>query len=245
MYKKELAEQLAYDYCCSVEDVLDGNNHFSVFERNGGQRVFDSLEMPALKIVAVNGKLLFAGAPEVMEKCRGSFSKEGAAWFMDVHNFRKIEELLEEFGHRIKTVHPFFLPENDAVPEAKFEIKKYDQQEILQFKDDERFPEAFSFDEQAPDVLAVAAFKDGEIIGMAGASADSPTFWQIGINVSKDSECAHVGSTLVSILKKDIMDFGKVPYYGTSFSNLCSQRVALNAGFKPAWVELLSEKNNF
>ncbi len=23
MYKKELAEQLAYDYCCSVEDVLD------------------------------------------------------------------------------------------------------------------------------------------------------------------------------------------------------------------------------
>ena len=32
-------------------------------------------------------------------------------------------------------------------------------------------------------VLAVAAFRVGEIVGMAAASADSPVAWQIGVDV--------------------------------------------------------------
>ena len=82
----------------------------------------------------------------------------------------------------------------------------------------------------------------GKIIGMAGASADSTTFWQIGINTEKEAEGRGIASLLVKILKEDIEKLGKVPYYGTSMSNLVSQRVAANAGFKPAWVELLAER---
>ena len=76
---------------------------------------------------------------------------------------------------------------------------------------------------------------------VAGASADSPLFWQIGINVEKEAECRHIASTLVTILKEEIEKLGKVPYYGTSMSNLASQRAAVNAGFRVAWVELLAE----
>lgn len=81
-----------------------------------------------------------------------------------------------------------------------------------------------------------------EIAGMAGASADSPTFWQIGINVNKEYEGRHIASGLVSILKHDILQKGIVPYYGTSFSNLASQHVAVRAGFEAAWVELITER---
>ncbi len=98
---------------------------------------------------------------------------------MDVANFRELDEILKEEGYRIKTAHPFFFPKDNQV----YEIKKYNQEEILQFKDDDRFDEAFCFNEASPDVLAVAAIIDNEIVGMAGASADSPSFWQIGINV--------------------------------------------------------------
>lgn len=77
---------------------------------------------------------------------------------------------------------------------------------------------------------------------MAGASADSPTFWQIGINVNKEYEGRHIASGLVSILKHDILQKGIVPYYGTSFSNLASQHVAVRAGFEVAWVELITER---
>lgn len=90
-------------------------------------------------------------------------------------------------------------------------------------------------------MLGVAAISDGKIIGMAGASADSPLFWQIGINVEKEAECRHIASTLVTILKEEIEKLRKVPYYGTSMSNLASQRAAVNAGFRVAWVELLAE----
>ena len=81
-----------------------------------------------------------------------------------------------------------------------------------------------------------------EIAGMAGASADSPTFWQIGINVNKEYEGRHIASGLVSILKHDILQKGIVPYYGTSFSNLASQHVAVRAGFEAAWVELITDR---
>jgi len=121
------------------------------------------------------------------------------------------------------------------------EIRTYDRGEILQFAGDNRFDEAFCFDEKSPDMLGVAAISDGKIIGMAGASADSPLFWQIGINVEKEAECRHIASTLVTILKEEIEKLGKVPYYGTSMSNLASQRAAVNAGFRVAWVELLAE----
>ncbi len=123
-----------------------------------------------------------------------------------------------------------------------FEIKKYNHDEIQQFKGNEQFNEAFCFDENSPDMLAVAAISKGKIIGMAGASADSTTFWQIGINTEKEAEGRGIASLLVKILKEDIEKLGKVPYYGTSMSNLASQRVAANAGFKPAWVELLAER---
>lgn len=30
-YKQELSRQLALDYCCNVEDILDNKNHFSEY----------------------------------------------------------------------------------------------------------------------------------------------------------------------------------------------------------------------
>ena len=71
---------------------------------------------------------------------------------------------------------------------------------------------------------------------------DSPSFWQLGINVNKKFEGRHIASGLVSMLKADIMQKGIVPYYGTSFSNLASQHVAAKAGFEVAWVELITER---
>ena len=237
-----LFEQLAFDYCCSAKDVLDDENHFTVFSQNSGQRVFDSMDNPTLKITVINDKLLFTGKEEVIHKCKELYKDTTGPWFMDVHNFRILEELLGQHGSRIKTVHPFFIPTVvDESYASDFEIVKYSKEEIEQFRDDERFDEAFCFDEKAPDMLGIAAVKNGEIIGMAGASADSPTFWQIGINVMPGAENCHVATALVSKLKKEVLALGKTPYYGASMSNLASQRVALNSGFKPAWVELLSE----
>ena len=51
-----------------------------------------------------------------------------------------------------------------------------------------------------------------------------------------------VGSLLVGLLKNELLDRGILPFYGTSMSHIVSQKVALNAGFSPAWAELYCEK---
>ncbi|OPJ56561.1 hypothetical protein [Clostridium oryzae] len=66
------------------------------------------------------------------------------------------------------------------------DVKWYEQADIYQFRNDDRFEEAFAFKESHPDVLAVAALDGDKIMGMAGASADSSTMWQIGVDVMPD-----------------------------------------------------------
>lgn len=242
-WKQKLYQQLAIDYCCSVEDMKDERNHFTEYCRLDGRRRFDESEDCILKAIVVNGKLVFSGEKQMMDLCRDKFAITSGSWFMDVGNFRILESILQTEGYRLKSAHPFFIPKDEKVCHIDgVEIRKYDQNEILQFRGDPRFDEAFCFDEQSPDMIGVAALVDNEIVGMAGASADSPNLWQIGINVAKQCEGKHIGSALVSILKEDIMERGIVPYYGTSMSHLASQKVAARAGFEVAWVELLSEK---
>lgn len=241
--KEKLYQQLAIDYCCSVEEIRDSNNHFTEYKKLDGRRKFEESDECILKAIVVNGKLVFTGKKQVVDKCRQKFYNNSGSWFMDVANFREIDNILTNEGYRIKTAHPFFIPRNDEIRKMDgIEIRKYNQEEILAFKGDDRFDEAFCFDEKSPDVLAVAAIVNHEIVGMAGASADSPAFWQIGINVERKFEGRHIASGLVSILKHDILQKGIVPYYGTSFSNLASQHVAARAGFETAWVEMITER---
>lgn len=248
MYEKKdlknmLYKQLALDYCCTAEEVADPYSHFTEYHELEGRRRFEEQDACALKVAVVNGKLLFTGKKEIVEACRVKYETHSGAWFMDVANFRTLDTILEPYGYRLKTAHPFFLPGRE---EKKYDcdvtIRHYQEEEIKQFEGDTRFDEAFCFDEKTQDMLGVAAVQEEEIIGMAGASADSPYFWQIGINVAKEAEGRHIATKLVSLITQDILKQGKVPYYGTSISNLASQRVAANAGFEVAWVELLAER---
>lgn len=241
--KEKMYQQLAIDYCCNVSDIKNHKNCFVEYRALEGRRRFEEADTCILKAIVINGKIIFAGEGHVVAACKQKFSDRPGSWFMDVANFRDLDEILKEEGYQIKTAHPFFIPcDNRICKMDGVEIKKYNQKEILQFKGDSRFDEAFCFDRNSPDVLAVAAIVNHEIVGMAGASADSPYFWQIGINVNKEFEGRHIASGLVSILKYDILQKGIVPYYGTSFSNLASQHVAIKAGFEVAWVELITEK---
>lgn len=239
----ELTTQLSRDYCCAVSAVRDKENHFTVLETLPGQRRFRGMETCALKIASVNGKLLFCGKEEIIRHCEAQFKNEGAPWFFEIKNLRRIEELLAPFGQRIRTVHPFFLP-RAGMPEHMTDAADlvwYEKEALEQFRGDSRFTEALTFDPNAPDMLAVASVRGGEILGMAGASADSGTLWQIGINVEEKERGRGTAQRLVLALKNEILRRGILPYYGTSMSHFASQRVALAAGFVPSWTELITE----
>lgn len=90
---------------------------------------------------------------------------------------------LSRWGYQIETARPFFISETLSDVHVKgYDIHWYYDNEIEQFRGDAKYNEAFAFCEDAPDMIGVAAVKGGSILGMAGASCDSPTVWQIGIN---------------------------------------------------------------
>lgn len=238
-----LARQLALDYCCSPEEVKDGANHFALHRPLEGRRRYKEDLPCVLKIAAVNGKLLFCGSAEALSLCRQRFGGDGAAWFFEPENLRALDRLLRPMGVEIAAARPFYIAEEiGPEPPVDAQIRWYGEAEIEPFRGDARFGEAFTFLREAPDRIGVAALREGRILGMAGASADSPTMWQIGINVEPDARLSGLGTALVARIRNAILRLGILPYYGTSISHLASQRVALGAGFRPAWAELVTAK---
>lgn len=236
-----LLRQLSADFCCTEADVLDAQHHFTVFTPHPDRRQYMEIRPCVLKIAVVNGKLLFTGRTDVIARCQELFADANAPWFMEARNMAALNRELAAFGAEIRHARPFYTADEALPVDTKdFDIRRFTPETIGQFKGDERFGDAYGFCEDAPDMLGVAAVKDGVILGMAGASADSPHLWQIGINVLLEARGQGIASMLVRLLRNDVLAAGRLPYYGTSISHLASQRVALRSGFLPAWFELVA-----
>lgn len=118
------------------------------------------------------------------------------------------------------------------------DIQWYEGERLARFAGDARFAEALADNPAWPDQLAVAALSEGGILGMAAASRDSARLWQIGVNVDAAALGRGIATALVALLGDALLARGVVPFYGTAASHIISQRVAVAAGFLPAWAEL-------
>ena len=236
-----LLRQLAADFCVSEADILDAGHHFTVFEPQPDRRLYLEVTPCILKIAVVRGKLLFTGQADVIARCRELYADADAPWFMEAPNLAALNRELEPFHAQIRYRQPFYIADKATdVDTGDFTIHRYTRETIDQFRGDDRFGDAFGFCEAAPDMLGVAAVRDGMILGMAGASGDSPYLWQIGVNVLPEARGQGVAAMLVQLLRNDVLAAGRLPFYGTSISHLESQRVALKSGFLPSWFELVA-----
>lgn len=247
MYKKKtlmniVKMQLSYDYNCKLSDFDQDVNIITDNKLNDGRRVYDS-DGCFLKIMCIEGKAIICTDEKMKPWLEENILKEDASWLFDFANLRKIDNKLREFGHEIDEIPNVYLPkpgETDVKPLKH--IKWFEKDEILKFQDDSRFDQAFGFEENFPDVLGVAAYDGDNIIGMAGASQDCDSLYQIGIDVLPDYRGRGIGTNLIAILKQELLKRDKVPFYSTSASHLFSRNIAVNAGFFPAWVEMYSRQ---
>lgn len=207
------------------------------------------------------GQLFLVVDEQIYDWAVEKFADYAPEWFCEFANLRMIDKKLNEYGHGIKDTHIYMLPKAEdgsgkmdagraKSPQADDSYIWYEQNEILNFRKNNRFGSAICFSETQPDMLAVAAVKteavhDGTKIfdqalmeGMAGVSADGEYLWQIGINVVKEAEGRGVATGLVRLMKEEVMRLGKTPFYGTSESHSISQTVGLKAGFVPVWTEV-------
>lgn len=126
-----------------------------------------------------------------------------------------------------------------AVP-AKVEIRHFEGPAVAELYVYPGFRNALGYtqDDPRPDILASAAFVDGEPVGMAGASADSEAMWQVGVDVAPQWQGRGLGACLVSLVSRQVLAHARVPFYTTGVANLRSQRLAARVGYRPTWSEL-------
>ena len=236
-------KQLTKDYNCSINDFNNKNNLITDMKLLEGRRQYSNDE-EILKILIFDGKAIVCADECIKEWCVENLSNIPGEWMYLYSVLRRIDNKLNEFGYEIDNTHHYYLPkENNDNIELVNNIKWYEKEEINQFNGDNRFDEAFAFNNNYPDVLAVALLDDnGDILAMAGASEDCETMWQIGINVLQSEQGKGFGKKLVNILKNEILKRGKIPFYGTVESHIISQKVAIQSGFYPAFAELKIRK---
>jgi hypothetical protein len=104
------------------------------------------------------------------------------------------------------------------------------------------FARALSYDPDhpRPDIAAAVARRGGEIIGIAGMSADCETLWQIGIEVVAGERGAGIGQALVGRMTALAFQRNRVSSYTADLANLRSHALAASLGYWPAWVELFT-----
>ena len=172
MNQKEIFErQLALDYSCNIEDVRSKEHIFTRKEYRTGRRIFRGDDC-LVKIACVNGKLLVSAEEEMLDWCKKELAFASSAWFFEYSNLYKLDLELRKRGHRIGSTHHFYLPGGverfgGECPKAGIELQWYEKEELEQFRENNPYPEALSFIKESPDMLAVSAVLDGNILGMA------------------------------------------------------------------------------
>jgi len=237
--------QLALEYNCAPED-FSSNENIVTTQRNSPKRRRYIDGAFFFQMVTFGTNAVITSNESMHDWLKDYVKGKSGHWLFEHNNLMDIEKKLNEYGKKLSQTHHMFLPYKEAASketssiENHFSIKWFEDKAIHQFYEGKMFPNALcrEYNAKRPDVLAIAAYDGREIIAMAGCSADTPDLWQVGIDVNENYRGRGLGTYLVTLLKNEILNRGKIPFYGTSLSNLASWGIALNCGFYPVWIEI-------
>lgn len=245
MEKQELLniikKQLAIDLNCNESDFTYGKITVTEIAKNEGRNMYMGVER-GMKTCCFGGAAVFSVSADMVSDFKRIFEGKSPEWIFQPPALIKLSEILYLHGHNIEDMHQYYVPD-PTLPktEPKLEIE-WIEKGFERFANDPLAEEALGFEKEAPDVLAVVAKENGKIVGMAGASEDSPLLWQIGVSVYPEHRGKGIAANLVAILKDEILKRGKVPYYGSAVSHTISLSTGVAAGFFPCWTQIVSRE---
>lgn len=239
-----LKEQLAIDLNAEKGDFEQGENVVTILSLSPLKR--RNIDDELLLFMACFGKAAVAAVSPQLEPFMSSYIADMDGFRCFDMPLNILEQELKKHGAVISEIEEFYLPDRREIqpvnPDFEFEI--LEGEAVKNLYGDHRFHMALGYSQETArrDMLAVVAHEKGEILGVAGASNDTDDIWQIGIDVVPESQQHHVATDLVKIISNEVLKRNKIPYYGTAWSNIASKRVAMNAGYKPVWVEMKAMK---
>lgn len=241
--RRILRSTLALHMCCAETDFDRSDTVIVPFrELPGGLRF--PVTKPLLRIVSLGCGVVVCCSEDQMEWVSSRFAPKKRDEIFSIGFLADVDSFIEhrhqflagpviKYVCSVDTFRPIM-----ANPPVEIHLYNRDRMAEVYELGGFRYALSYNLDHDRPDMLATVACKDGEVVGMAGASADSDHLWQIGVGVADSYHCRGIGKALVSTLTKAVIEAGKIPYYSTFSANIASNALAQSLGFWHAWTEV-------
>ena len=238
-------QQSAYDCNCNAEDFLSTENKIVLSQKNEKARVYMPLPLEC-DLVSYGNNIVAQVSPRMKETVEWYIGKFSVEHCFESPNVIALNEKLAQFGYKVCFMAEYFLPDINELKElpCDYEIRVLQPEDFEQYYTAE-WGNALCKSRKHLDKLAVGAFDNGKLVGLAGCSADCETMYQIGIDVLPEYRRKGIASAITSRLAIETLKLGKIPFYCAAWSNIKSVRNAIRSGFRPAWVELTARNSEF
>lgn len=219
-----VCNQLAVDYNCKPEDFNKDGVIFTIAEKQEGRREMPFIT-PRLEIITMGKSTIVNASKNIMPYIKRVFNRKTR---YEILTSKLVYGVNSYYLPDIKNVNPI---QTDS---CRFELIEDNIQYLYKYNG---FNNALQYDDESkrPEVLAAVAYDDTRVIGIACASADSATMWQIGVDVLPEYRGNEIAVKLVNMITVETLNRGIIPYYTTDCANINSQRVAVKSGYIPAW----------
>ena len=234
---------LAASCACAEQDLLRERVTIVPARELPGRLCFPRWSKP-LQVVTMGAGVVVSCHPERLDWLRSNLGQLGRDAVFSAPTIGRLARYVEPDGQYLAGPDLKYACSRahlrPAASPAGVEIALVEGERIADLYAHEGFGHTLSYraDSPRPDMLATVATRAGEVVGIAGASADSNVLWQIGVEVVAGERGTGIGRALVGRLTMAVLDAGRVPYYSTAASNLRSRAVASGLGYWPAWTEL-------
>ena len=238
-------EQSAVDLSCEAEDFCSDGNKVVISRRNENAHKY--LELPFFCQLVSYGNNVVASVNEAFVPFAGDYiNRYGTVGCFETPAILALNDELMKYGYKVCFMAWYYLPVPAlmVVHDCPYELKVMEKSVFEKYYLPQ-FGNAICAKNSERDVIAVGAFDGSELVGLAGASADCESMWQIGVDVLPAYRRNGIASAITSRLACEIMKAGKAPFYCAAWSNVRSARNAVKCGFRPAWVELTAKSIDF
>lgn len=238
-------QQSAYDCNCKPEDFLSDKNIIVDSKPHPMTRRYLPLPLEC-DLVSYGNNIVAQTSERVRDVVSEYIEKYPTEHCFETPNVHALDEKLQEYGLKTCFMAEYFLPDMNvlkALP-CQYEIRVLYPADFQNLYVKE-WHNALTKECKEIDKLAVGAYDNDKLIGLAGCSADCETMYQIGVDVLPEYRRKGIAAALTSRLAIEIIALNKVPFYCAAWSNIKSGRNAIKSGFRPAWVELTARDIEF
>ena len=249
MTNKEILEialqQSSYDCNCRAEDFLSEQNIVTISKAHPKARRYLPLPLEC-DLVSYGNNIVAQVSERTKQAVSEYISKFDVYHCFETPQFNMLNDLLAPFDLKVCFMAEYFLPDVTKLKELDcgYELHVLHKEDFADLYT-EQWGNCLTFHDKERDMLAVGAYDNDVLIGLAGCSADCEMMYQIGVDVLPQYRRKGIASTVTSRLALEVLKMGKVPFYCAAWSNIKSVRNAIKSGFHPAWVELTARESDF